>query len=201
MNRCARCGQQLPLEAERFCVHCGAEITGRPDLFWPLATLGGVVVLLAAGVVAFLLLRHDTVGGTALPQTTTATAGSSDFYYRTSTRRTTTSTSDDTSTETSASSDEHDPRTVVTEFYDAVNGRDYATAWNLGGKNLRPSYQNFVDGYADTLHDDLTVTSVDGTIVQVTLTAHESGGRSRTFEGSYTVEDGEITHGTLHETG
>jgi hypothetical protein len=91
-----------------------------------------------------------------------------------------------------------DPATVVRRFYAAINDRDYPTAWALGGKNLRRSYQAFVAGFADTDHDDLRITAVRGQLVDVRLVASQDGGTRQTvYAGTYRVVGGVVTHGHL----
>ena len=76
--------------------------------------------------------------------------------------------------------------------YAAINAGDYATAWALGGRNLTGSYQDFVNGFADTLQDTLSVVSVHGQRVQITLDAEQTDGSRRYYAGTYTVSDGVI---------
>ncbi|MBY8338423.1 hypothetical protein LXH13_04395 [Streptomyces spinosirectus] len=88
---------------------------------------------------------------------------------------------------------------VVEQYYAAVNAQDYASAWALGGKNLSPSYDAFVDGYADTTYTQAQVTSTDGETVYVRLDALRDDGSTAVYTGSYTVDTGrdEISHGNL----
>jgi hypothetical protein len=81
---------------------------------------------------------------------------------------------------------------VVQRYYAAINAKDYATAWALGGQNLGGSYQDFVDGFADTLQDSLTVVSTQGQTVQIELDAEQTDGSHRYYAGTYTVNDGVI---------
>lgn len=85
-----------------------------------------------------------------------------------------------------------DPAEVVKAYYAAINVGDYGRAWDLGGKNLGRGYDAFASGFADTMHDDLTVTSTDGDVVHVRLDAETTMGSHRYFAGTYTVRDGEI---------
>jgi hypothetical protein len=89
------------------------------------------------------------------------------------------------------------PATVVTEFYDAVNAQDYASAWELGGSNLGSSYDSFARGFAGTVHDTLIITGAQGDTVQVHLEALEDNGSTKIYDGSYTVHNGVITQGRL----
>lgn len=85
-------------------------------------------------------------------------------------------------------------RTVIA-YYDALNRRDFLTAWNLGGQRLAKggAYASYVKGFATTSWADLTVTGVSGNTVHVHLSARQTDGSLRTFSGSYTVSGGTIT--------
>jgi eukaryotic-like serine/threonine-protein kinase len=85
-----------------------------------------------------------------------------------------------------------DAADVVQRYFAAINAGDYATAWALGGQNLVGSYQDFVDGFADTVQDTLSVISVQGDTVQIELDAEQSDGSHRFYAGTYTVSDGVI---------
>jgi hypothetical protein len=92
----------------------------------------------------------------------------------------------------SASPSQADAADVVQQYYAAINAGDYATAWTLGGQNLVGSYQDFVNGFAGTLQDTLTIVSVQGQVVQITLDAEQTDGSHRYYAGTYTVSDGVI---------
>ncbi|MFF5184946.1 hypothetical protein ACFY30_14350 [Streptomyces sp. NPDC000345] len=95
-----------------------------------------------------------------------------------------------------------DPESTVEKFYDAVNARDFETAWDLGGKNLGDGdYATFVSGYDRTRRSDVVVESVDGDTVSVSLSAELTDGTQQSFEGEYTVVDGVITGGSMSPTG
>ncbi|MEU3624645.1 hypothetical protein BS329_00430 [Amycolatopsis coloradensis] len=85
-------------------------------------------------------------------------------------------------------------RTVIA-YYDAINRRDFLTAWNLGGQRLAKggTYASYAKGYATTSWAALTVTNVSGNTVYVDLSARQTDGSLRTFSGSYTVSGGSIT--------
>jgi hypothetical protein len=85
-----------------------------------------------------------------------------------------------------------EPTAVVRDYYAAINAHDYGKAWRLGGKNFSRSYEDFVGGFADTEHDTLTVQNVDGPIVTIRLVADQAGGRRSVYQGTYTVEHGEL---------
>lgn len=77
---------------------------------------------------------------------------------------------------------------VVEQYYAAVNAQDYASAWELGGRNMSPSYGTFVSGYADTTYTQARVTSADGETVHVRIDAVHYDGTTAVYTGSYTVD-------------
>lgn len=107
-------------------------------------------------------------------------------------------TTDDTATD-GATTDETGPEATVTAYFDAINNRDFAAAWELGGRNLNQDYDTFVAGFATTQRDDLTVTGTSGDDVSVTVVAWETDGTQTTFEGTYTVSGGVITSADMRE--
>ncbi|MEU9693097.1 hypothetical protein [Amycolatopsis japonica] len=84
---------------------------------------------------------------------------------------------------------------TVIAFYDAINRRDFLTAWNLGGQRLAKggTFASWSSGYATTSWAAVTVRSVSGNTVYVDLSARQTDGSLRTFSGSYTVSGGVIT--------
>ncbi|MFF7754355.1 hypothetical protein ACFZCP_35150 [Streptomyces sp. NPDC007971] len=96
-------------------------------------------------------------------------------------------------------SDSTTAESVVEQYYAAVNAAEYQSAWELGGKNMSPSYDAFVSGYADTTYTQVQVTSTDGDTVYVRIDALRNDGSAAAFTGSYTVDPGlyEISHGSL----
>ncbi|WP_159031152.1 hypothetical protein [Streptomyces acidiscabies] len=84
------------------------------------------------------------------------------------------------------------PEAVVTAYFAAINNGDYSTAWSLGGKNLDPDYDAFVGGFATTQSDTITITSVQGADVHLTLVARQTDGTTKTYAKVYTVSGGEI---------
>ncbi|MEU6592278.1 hypothetical protein ABZ923_24135 [Streptomyces sp. NPDC046881] len=93
------------------------------------------------------------------------------------------------------------PAGTVTRFFEAINQGDYATAWDLGGKNLDASYTTFVSGFATTQRDDVTIESVQGDTVRVQLLARQTDGTQKSYSGRYTVADGVITEASMTPTG
>lgn len=92
------------------------------------------------------------------------------------------------------------PEAVVTAYFAAINNRDYATAWSLGGKNLDKDYATFAAGFATTWSDLVTIDSVQGDQVALTLEARQTDGTTKTFENVYTVSGGEIVSATGAQT-
>ncbi|MEV5170301.1 hypothetical protein AB0L10_04220 [Streptomyces flaveolus] len=103
------------------------------------------------------------------------------------------------STESTEAADS--PAGTVTRFFEAINERDYQTAWDLGGKNLDASYTSFVSGFAGTERDDVTIESVQGETVWVDLLARQTDGTQKSYSGRYTVVDGVITEASMNPTG
>ncbi|MER6268583.1 hypothetical protein [Streptomyces sp900105755] len=122
--------------------------------------------------------------------TTTPGANTTDGYY-----------GDPTDAATAPSASPTAPGDVVTAYFAAISSHDYETAWALGGKNLDSSYDSFVSGYATTEQDTVTVESVAGDQVQVTLEALQTDGTTKSYDATYTVRDGVITSGTATQTG
>ena len=88
------------------------------------------------------------------------------------------------------------PAAVVQAYYAAINNQDCGRAWNLGGDNLSAAqgqtYQQFCQGFSTTSHDILTVDSVAGNTVTVTIVAQHTDGSSQAYRGSYLVGNGVI---------
>jgi hypothetical protein len=99
-----------------------------------------------------------------------------------------------------ATPDEASAIDVVRSYFDAINDRDYQRAWDLGGKNFGDPYEEFAAGFADTVHDEVTIVSTSGNTVRIRLDAEQSDGSHRTYAGTMTVRDGEIVSASLHRT-
>ncbi|SFE40791.1 hypothetical protein SAMN05216251_1039 [Actinacidiphila alni] len=91
-----------------------------------------------------------------------------------------------------------DAATVVGDYFAAINAHDYGRAWALGGKNLDSSYSHFVSGFSDTTADIVTVLAATPTTVTLHLDALQSDGTTKSFEGTYTVTDGQIQRASVH---
>lgn len=91
------------------------------------------------------------------------------------------------------------PRAVVQSYIAAINAHQWHRVWDLGGRNLSPSYQAMVAGYRLTAHDELTAVSVHGGIVNADLSARERTGTVQHYRMHYVVRHGIIVagHATL----
>ena len=91
------------------------------------------------------------------------------------------------------------PAAVVVTAYADLNRHDYQGAYNLGLGRNNQSYQSFVDGYATTASDTVTVTGVNGDVVSVSLVASKTDGSRHTYTGTYTVTGGVITGADIQQ--
>jgi hypothetical protein len=89
------------------------------------------------------------------------------------------------------------PRSVVQQYFAAINARDWGQVWQLGGSNLSPSFHTMVTGYIRTVRDEIRIVRVTGDRVIVTLRAAETGGAVQYYRVEYTVRNGIITGGTV----
>jgi hypothetical protein len=85
------------------------------------------------------------------------------------------------------------PASTVRMYFTAINDRDYARAWRLGGDNSGSTYTGFVRGFGTTKHDSVTIVSVSGNVVTARVTALQADGTVRTYQGTYGVSHGVIT--------
>jgi hypothetical protein len=97
-----------------------------------------------------------------------------------------------------ARTQQSDPASVVRSYYDAINNRDFKTAWDLGGKNFGQSYEDFVAGFDQTANDTLTIVSTSGNAVRVKLDAEQTDGSHKRYAGTYFVSGGELTSADMH---
>jgi hypothetical protein len=91
------------------------------------------------------------------------------------------------------------PESVVRAYFDAINAKDYQRAWVLGGKNVGQTYEAFAAGFAATDRDDVTILSVQGSVVTAELTAVQTDGSMRKFRGTYTVAGDAIARFSVRE--
>ena len=88
-------------------------------------------------------------------------------------------------------------RSVIQQYYNDINNRDYQAAYNLWGSDYQRtnSFSDFSAGYAHTRHDDVTINSLtalsDGTVrADITIVATEetaSGTVTSTYQGTYII--------------
>jgi serine/threonine protein kinase len=94
------------------------------------------------------------------------------------------------------------PRAVVEDFYTDINARKYLAAWRLtpetGGT---AGYLKFRDGFIGTAHDYVTVDSVSGNVVTVSLAAQQTDGSVKNYAGTYTVNNGIISNADIKPVG
>jgi serine/threonine-protein kinase len=173
----------------------GPDYRDRPPRRSHAAAAAGVVALIivlffgAAGVTYFLLHRTSGSGPSAAgPGTSTAPATA------TSAAATPTQASPTT---TSAAP----PGVVATvrSYYAAINHHRYPRAWRLGGRNTGSTYPSFVSGFATTAHDRVMIQSVSGDVVTAEVTAEQTDGTVKTYQGTYTVTGGVITQFNVHQ--
>ena len=82
---------------------------------------------------------------------------------------------------------------TVRAYYSAINSRNYARAWHLGGRFTGSSYSAFAAGFQGTAYDEVSILSVTGSMVTARLAARQTDGSVRTYQGTYWVTDGVIT--------
>jgi Protein kinase domain len=87
------------------------------------------------------------------------------------------------------------PRTVVEEYFAAINAHRWRQVWALGGKNFGQTYRQMVAGYHGTADDVVTGVVARGDTVSVRLAAHQANGTVQDYQASYEVHDGVITGG------
>ena len=93
---------------------------------------------------------------------------------------------------------------VVTQYYQDITDHNYSAAWALGGSNLSGSagYSSWVAGYATTASISLGTFSYFGSDqVQVVITALHTNGSTNTYQGTYTVQNGQITSANITQAG
>jgi len=93
---------------------------------------------------------------------------------------------------------------VVAQYYQDITDHNYSAAWALGGSNLSGGvgYSSWVAGYATTASISLGTFSYFGSDqVQVIITALQTDGSTNTYQGTYTVENGQITSANITQTG
>jgi hypothetical protein len=165
---------------------------------WVLGAVAFGVLLVVVGVVAVIMLSAKTQPtGPAGLTAGSSTAASSPASSAPPSPSVTPSPPATQSQPAAASG----PAAIVQDYYAAINKHDCATAWSLGGNNISAakgqSYQQFCQGFSGTSHDQLTVDSVSGNTVTVTIVAQNTDGSSQTFRGSYVVGNGVIDSASI----
>jgi hypothetical protein len=93
---------------------------------------------------------------------------------------------------------------VVSQFYQDITDHDYSAAWALGGDNISngASYATWVAGYQDTTASIALGTTSDfgSDQVQAELIATQLDGTVKTYQGTYTVQNGLILAANVIET-
>ena len=141
-----------------------------------------VILLLGMAGALFALLRGHSSRST--PPASTSTAPSSPTNQ---------TTSPPPATSPPVNPAPAGPRSTVQAYFAAINAHDYRKAWNLGGSHTGHSYQQFVQGFNGTQQDTLMIQSVKGNVVTAGLSALQTDGTVKTFQGTYTVHNGVIT--------
>ncbi len=148
-----------------------------------------LVILLALGGTAVAVLNPSLVqgllGGHATPQSAATTTSAA----------TATVPATATVASTPTPTPIQEARATIIQYYSYVNAQDYQDAYNIWGSAYQASqsYSSFAAGYANTIHDSITITSLtqqpDGTVIaDVTIQATEqtsSGPVMSTYQGQY----------------
>ena len=155
-----------------------------------------LVILLALGGTAAAVLNPALIQGLlgGQPTPTPATTATTPAAIATSPA---TATSASTPTPTPMPTATQQARATIEQYYTYVNAQDYQDAYNIWGsaEQAAQPYNGFVAGYANTIHDNVTITSLteqpDGTVIaDVTLQANEqssSGPVVNTYQGWYKI--------------
>jgi Protein of unknown function (DUF4232)/Putative zinc-finger len=97
--------------------------------------------------------------------------------------------------------DEQSAEATVNGYFDAINSKDYATAYGYLGTNLQQQQApaDFINGYDGTDHDTLSITGTKTgasgeVIVVIVLDAKQTNGTIRHYHGEYVVgyEEGRL---------
>jgi hypothetical protein len=99
---------------------------------------------------------------------------------------------------TSAKAEPPAARTVLA-FFNALNHHRYGRAWLIGGENTaNEPFAKFRSGYSATAHNAVRILTIEGDVVTAKLTATQTDGSVRKFEGTYTVVGHKITSADVH---
>jgi serine/threonine protein kinase len=89
------------------------------------------------------------------------------------------------------------PAQTVQAYFRAINRHRYARAYRIGGQQTGESYSSFVTGLNGTAHDTVQILSTNGDVVTARLTATQTDGSVKTFEGTYTISNGTIEQSSV----
>jgi len=94
------------------------------------------------------------------------------------------------------------PTDVVNAFFNALNARDYPTAWRLDQYvHSTETYAQFKHGYITTTqHDTVTITGTNGNSLTIHLTALQTDGTYKYYTGTETVRNGTIVYSHIVPT-
>jgi serine/threonine protein kinase len=97
------------------------------------------------------------------------------------------------------------PARVVREYFAAINHRRYRVAWFLvgngtAGKSNGTSFKQFEAGFAGTSVDRVTILTTRGDVVNARLTAVQTSGAVKIYQGTYTVTNGIIINSDVQQT-
>jgi hypothetical protein len=93
------------------------------------------------------------------------------------------------------------PSRVVLAYFRAINHHHYRLAWRLGGKSIPGGYQKFRDGFTGTEHDAVQILSASGDNVTARVTATQTDGTTKIYQGIYTVLHGAIVRSQVQRVG
>jgi tRNA A-37 threonylcarbamoyl transferase component Bud32 len=158
-----------------------------------------VVLFFVAAGVTYLVL-HRTGGGSAAGGPASSSAAASSSAGASASGASATASSPASSGPPTAPPPPDALAATVRAYYTAINDHRYARAWRLGGRNSGTTYSNFVSGFATTAHDAVTIQSVSGNVVTAQVTAEQTDGTVKTYQGTYTVNGGVITQFNVQQT-
>jgi hypothetical protein len=83
----------------------------------------------------------------------------------------------------------------MTAYIAAINTRDWPKVWQLGGKNLGPSYSAMIAGFRLTRRDILLSFKNHGDHITAKIAAYEANGTVQDYALHYVIQRGIITSG------
>jgi hypothetical protein len=163
-----------------------------------------VMVVLVTGLGAAVLGRSLSQSASVAPQAPTRSLPTATSTIPPETRNSpeTTAPRPPETTSSPATTASPQPDQVVKDYYDAINARDYRSAWALvGGNRFGQTYEQFAAGFEDTVHDELRIIGVNGNTVTIELVASHRDGSIHTYRGTYTVRAGRIDGASIRRVG